>query len=102
MMDESCFVYWLTTVEPTATPAAVDAIFAKSPGVGCAGSDGVAAEAGGGFVGTWLLGCEGFAFGVVRLAVVLAGLENADDLPLPDLDLRGILFLCLHILNWAK
>ena len=39
-------------MEPTATPAAVDAIFAKSPGVGCAGSDGVAAEAGGGFVGT--------------------------------------------------
>lgn len=86
-------------MEPTATPAAVDTIFAKSPGcLGCAGND-VAAEAGGGVVGTWLLGCEDFGTG--RLAVVLAGLENADDLS-PDLDLRGILLLYLYFIFKTK
>ena len=65
----------LTIVEPTATPAAVDAMFAKSPGcfVCCWGD---ATELAGWEAGTLLreagLGCAGCRG---------AGLENPDDLP---------------------
>lgn len=76
----------LTTVEPIATPAAVDAICPKSPG--CCGAEGWATLEAGLAAGTLEAGFGG-ALGADGGALPKAG----DDLPLDRLPPRGIIIV---------